>query len=704
MEKMQEVTGGNAEIKNVYFGFENYFPTKVKNKNNSEILPKNRKKSKKSKSKSKTKKTKKEKENENEKIKRNTINEFNQIKIIKNNDLETNNNKYFVKGSKYAKKPVKIIKTDEEKEKEYFEEKIKNKNKSKKKSKSKSKNKIKKKIEEEDLVETEENKSKNKSKSKNKEKRKNKTKKSVDEEDLVEKEENKSKSKSKSKNKEKNKSKKKQKSKNKKSKEKNKKENKSVIVNKNENINNEENIYIPEYNEIKDEAMNDVNKHIHNLNLAFNNNIINQNKTNNNIKIGKNNQLNKIKTNYINKNNNNNIINLNYEDETLYKRPYTAHAYKVKSKSKTKRLTKTIRSKDIDEEEKIMAFKEKVLVYDKILSLYNAPKIKQENNIEDKFSKTHKQRMNSAFNLNKTKNNNSKHYMKPRERDIKKSKKKEIIYYNDKPEEDIEGKKYEKEESEIKKENNKVIKIINTNNKVYNKSQQILHDLKDILTKDNMNAFMNNFMLKNNFNLQDMKNGEESKINNTYKNIKFYHGGKNYRKPKIKLIHNNSDTNLEKNKRYKLFNPKEIISNPNNKFNFFSQTFTKQPIYGKYYNPPEVESTINNNLSYITSNQWNGRYKIKKYISVEKENPNDVYNYDYKYDDLNTDSDNELPSTNFKARTIPKYNKVDIEYKDYKSGKLVGGKYKIKVENEKYQDNGGLDKNIYHPFLIDENM
>ena len=388
----------------------------------------------------------------------------------------------------------------------------------------------------------------------------------------------------------------------------------------------------------------------------------------------------------------------------MYKRPYTAHGYKVKSKSK--RMTKTLRPNNIDEEEKITAFKENVLVYDKILSLYNPPKIIQDNNnIEDKLSKTHKPRKGSAFNLNKTKNNSLKHYMKPKEKDIKKIKKNEIIYFNDKPEEDLDE-KYKKDEDEIKNKNNKVIKIINSSKKVYNKSKEALFDLKNILTKDKMDAFMTNFMLKNNFNLEELKKQEESKISNTYKNIKFYHGGKVYNKPKprIKLMHNNSDNNLEKNKRYKIFNPKEIISNPNNKFNFFSQTFTKQPIYGKYYSPPEVETQINNNMSYIENNKWNGRYTIKKYVNEEKENPNDVYNYDYKYDDLNSDSDNELPSTNFKARTIPKYNKVDIEYKDYKTGKIVGGKYKLKIVNEKYQDNGKLDKYIYHPFLIDENM
>ena len=674
MEKIQEDIGGNAEVKNIYFGFENFFPTKAKN--NSEILPKKRKKSKKSKSKTK-------KENAN-------MNEFNQIKTIKNSDFDINNN-YSIKGSKYAKKPLKVVKTDEEKEKEYLEEKAKKKKRSKKKSKSKSKSKIKKQAEDENYVETEESKKKSKTKSKEKNKKKSKSK---SKEKKSKNKEKKSKSKEK-----KSKTKKKQKSKNK---EETKKENKTVDLNKNKTINNyEENIEIPEYNEIKDEAMNDVNKHIHNLNLDFNNNINNLKKTSNKITKGKNNQFNK--SNIIN-NNNNNIINSNYEDETMYKRPYTAHGYKVKAKSK--RMTKTMRPNNLDEEEKIIAFKEKVLVYDKILSLYNAPKIKKDNNnIEDNLSKTHQPRIGSAFNLNKTKNNSSKHYMKPREKDIKKIKKKEILYSNDKPEEDF-NEKYIKEENEIKNKNNKVIKIINSSKKVYNKSKEVLSDLKDILTKDKMDAFMTNFMLKNNFNLEELKKVEESKINNKYKNIKFYHGGKDYNKPKprIKLMHNNSDNNLEKNKRYKIFNPKEIISNPNNKFNFFSQTFTKQPIYGKYYNPPEVESQINNNLSYIENNKWNGRYTIKKYVNEEKENPNDVYNYDYKYDDLNSDSDNELPSTNFKAKTIPKYNKVDIEYKDNKTGKIVGGKYKLKIENEKYQDNGKLDKYIYHPFLIDENM
>ena len=471
--------------------------------------------------------------------------------------------------------------------------------------------------------------------------------------------------------------------------------------------------------------MNDVEKHIHNLNLTFNtfnNNKTNQNKTYYNIKNEKNNKKTKNIKNPNNNNDNNNFDNINLENDTILKRPYTAHGYKIKSK--TKRLPKINKNKNIyDEEEKIIAFKEKVLVHDKILSLYNNFLIKKDNNDNNKFSKTHKPRISSAFNLTNNKNYSSKHYMKPREKDIKKTKKKVIIYYNDKPEEDLEEIKYKKEENEIKNKNDKVIKLIRESNKYYGKSKQVLSDLKDVLTKENMDTFMNNFLLKNNFDIQ----GEDSKINNKYyqyssiekTKMKFYHGGKIYNRPKslyqrinIKklknnnnIIHNNSDNNLEKKEKYKLFNPKEIISNPNNKFNFFSQTFTKQPIYGKYYEPPNIESSINNNLSYIETNQWNGRYKIKKFINEEKENPNDVYNYDYKYDDLNSDSDNELPSTNFKARTMPKYNKINIEYKDKKTGKIIGGKnkYKMDYENEKYQDNGRLDKNIYHPFLIDEN-
>ncbi len=47
------------------------------------------------------------------------MNTFNQIKTINNNDIQYN--KYLIRGNKYTKKPVKIYKTDEEKEREYFE-------------------------------------------------------------------------------------------------------------------------------------------------------------------------------------------------------------------------------------------------------------------------------------------------------------------------------------------------------------------------------------------------------------------------------------------------------------------------------------------------------------------------------------------------------------------------------------------------------
>ena len=721
MEKIQEINNGNADIKNVYFGFENIFPT---NKNNSEIIDKKRNKSKNSKNSKKTKKSKSKNKKEKEKTIEKNINIFNQTKEIKNYDIDSS--KYLMKGNKYSKIPVKKIKTDEEKEKEYFEDKKKKEKSAKKKKKKKTKTKTK---------------TKTKSKAKSKTKSKNKIKNNIEDEidndiedeikDEIEdensiskeKEKDKSKSKSKTKSKTKNKSKSKEikkkknksksKSKEKKIKQNNiaqkvKKESKKLSKNTEEQEEEPEPEPEPEFNEIKDEAMNQITKHIHNLSLGFNNNInIINNKTNykTNNKTKNENIKNLTDKKKSNKNNNvndkNTINNLLYQDDTILKRPYTAHGYKVKSKSK--KLTKTVRNNNInEEEEKIIAFKEKVLVHDKILSLYNNFQIKNINN--DNFSKTHKPRVGSAFNLTNKKNNTSKHYMKPREIDIKKIKKKEVIYYNERPEEDLNELKNNKSEKEIKKKNDKAIKLIKSSNKYYDKSKQVLNDLKDVLTKENMDAFMNNFMLKNNFNIKEQ---EESKMNTHYSptdkyKIKFYHGGKIFRKPKTynKIIRNNSDNDLEKKRKIKIFNPKELISNPNNKFNFFSQTFTKQPIYGKYYVPPKIENTINTNLSYIASNKWNGRYKIKKYIYEEKENPNDVYNYDYKYDDLNSDSDNELPSTNFKARTIPKYKNVDIEYKDKKTGKIIGNNKNNK--NDTFQDNGALNKNIYHPFLIND--
>ena len=684
MEKLQEISNGNANVKNVYFGFEKFFPDESQKKNNSEIIAKKTKKSKKTKSKSKSKNKSKKKENNNT---------FNQIKIIKEENYD--NSKYLAKGNKYSKKPVKIIKTDEEKEKEYLEEKNKKKNlKKKKKSKSKSKSKIK----EEYIIESETDEIKNKSKSKKKKKKSEKKEKEK---------EKKEKSKSKGK--------KSKKSKNKKSKEKIKikKENeneKNIITDDYENEKtNDLYDYNIEIKEIKDDAMNEVTKHIHSLTLGFNNNMnIIGNKANNKLKKQNNNKFNN--TNILNnKYTNNNTINLNNENETFYKRPYTAHGFKVKSKNK--KLSKTIRNKN-DEEEKIIAYKEKVLVHDKILSLYNNFKIK-EIRPEKEFSKTNNPRVNSAYTL-KNKKFSEKHYMKPREKDIKKIKKRNIIYFNDKPEEDPEELKINKnEENEIKKKNDKAIKLIKSSNKYFNKSNQALSDLKNVLNKENMETFMNNFMLKNNFTLND----EDSKIHsNNYflgKNIKYYHGGKIYRRIKLKSPRqknklNNSDNHIEKKRKYKLFNPKEIISNPNNKFNFFSQTFTKQPIYGKYYEPPKEEKLVNENLGYIETNKWNGRYKIKKYKYEEKENPNDVYNYDFKYDDLNSDSDYELPSTNFKARAMPKYKNVNIQYKDIKTGKIKGRNNKIennKIEEyNEFQDNGGLDKNIYHPFLVNDDI
>ena len=645
MEKLKELNEVNAYVKNIYFGFERLLPTQLKQKKNQDIdsdnLTKKEKSKKKKKSKSKSKLKSKPKT------------------LKKNNSVD-----------EYTQKNENITEDDVNKEETYIEEKKSTKKNSKKKDK---------KIKEADEILQSNLKSikQNKYNSTTKKKKKSK---------------NKSKKKTTSKNK----------SKNKKTENNyDNKENAKISNNKNIIYNNSENEE-PQYNEIKDEEMNHIEKHIHDLSLTFMNPKIikidnNFSKTylpgNKLIKTRKlDNKMNTIKIN-------NNINELIKANEQINQRPYTAHGYKVKSKSK--KLKKI--NKNIQEEEKIQAFKEKVYVHDKILSLYNTFNIKNNDEDESKkitSKKNKNQRIKSAY--------NSKHYMIPKQKDILKQnskKKKEIEYYNDKYEDDIdEINKNEEEENYIKNKNDKSIKLINSSNKLYGKSQQSISDIKHILNKDRASTFINNFLIKHNFNTKI----EESKYN--YKKysmpmIKYYHGGKKHFRPKssydkyLKL--NKSDNDFIRNKKYKLFNPKEIISNPNNNFNFFNQTFTKEPIYGKYFEPPIIEKSYNNNIDYIPANKWNARYKIKKYINEEKENPNDVYNYDYKYDDLNSDSDNELPNTDFKANKMPKFNKVVFDYKNYKTGKIIKVGNKCRNKKNKINDNY-MDKNIFHPFLIND--
>ena len=637
MENIQELNVGNISIKNIYFGFENMIPTKSKN-TNKEII-----KSKPEKNKKKSKKKKKSKSKEKLKQKNNDI----IIKPIKNDDVNE-------------------------------EEKImNNKKKSKKNSKQKKKKEIQKSDEEDRNIENENKEKKTKKKSKSKKKKKSKDK------EIKSKKKKKSKSRSK------------------------KKENKSegeqtTIKNINDDILDEKENQLPQYNEIKDDAMNEVDKHIHNLSLTFLKPRIIQKENNlskTKLKIKKDNKR-KSDSQIKNKNTINKEMKLIFTgNETINKRPYTAHGYKVKSK--TKKLPKIIK-KNNQEEEKIKAFKEQVYVHDKILSLFNNYKYDEITN-KTQLSKTTKpKRINSAL----TKDT-FHHYMMPKKKDIlklQKINKKEIEYNNDKYEDDPEEiKKDEKEENLIKNKNDKAIYLIKSSNKIYNKSQQSIKDIKNILNKNNIDTFMNNFLIKHNFTTKK----EESKSNSYYDIpiIKYYHGGKKniYANEKKQ---NKSDNDLLKNKRdkrYKLFNPKEIVPNPNNKFNFFNQTFTKEPIYGKYYEPPEIEKSINNNISTIPSNQFNPRYKLKNFVKEEKENPNDVYNYDYKYDDLNSDSDYELPNTDFKAKTAPKFKKIKFDYRNNKTGKLI----KQKDENKeilKDNDENYLDKKIYHPFLINEDI
>ena len=361
---------------------------------------------------------------------------------------------------------------------------------------------------------------------------------------------------------------------------------------------------------IKDEAVMNVQKHLHNLNS----------------------------------------INLNQKElastctEGFFKRPYSAHGFKIKAKE-NQIFTKTLYPKN-KEDEKVIAFKEKVKVYDKTLSLFNNDiPIKKENLNKNKSKKR--------------KVNNSMHYMLPTKK--KEVKNKKIINNNDNSFEDI--------------DNNENVPI-NDN----------FQNIKKMLTGDKMNTFIANINKKNNI-------------------TKFYHGGKKpYRPNTATMLPYNNKRYLEDNKKnnseYRLFNKKEITPNPNNKFNFFSQSFTKEPIYGKIFNPPKIENNINVNLSYTPSSKWNGRFRIKKYTFTMKENPNDVYNYDYKYDDLNSDSDNELPSTVFKSRKMPKYKKVEIEIRDKKTGKIIGGKEDKIFGGNIRRDNERYDKIINHPFLI----
>jgi len=652
MEKIQDFNEGNAFIKNVYFGFEEMLTTNEKNKEKDEInyRPKIIK------NKTKNKKKSKSKNKEKSKLKKNAK-EYNNIIV----------------------KPTKPMQNEEE------EEIVKD---NKKKSKKNSKQKKKKEIKREEIIKNED---------------------SVDENIEDDK-----KSKSKSKKKKKSKSKCKEKKQKKKKKSKNKSKNKEVQTHEEKTIKKDINddildeIEFPKYNEIKDDAMNVVDKHIHDLSLTFMKRMVPKKENNlssTKLKIKRDNKKkttdNKIK-NIIN-NNFNNMDLLLTGNDIVFKRPYTAHGYKVKSK--TKRLPKIL--KPNQEEEKIMAFKEKVYVHDKTLSLFNNYNLIDKVDEKQKlFSKTEKpKRINSALTKNAF-----HHYMMPKKQDIlklQKIKKKEVEYYSDKYEEDPEEiKKDEKEENDIKNKNDKAISLINSSHKIYGKSQQSINDIKNVLNKENIDTFMNNFLIKHNFTTKK----EESKLSNKYYNIpdiKFYHGGKKYYKPKKEYINenkqNNSDNNLlnhRNDKRYKLFNPKEIISNPNNKFNFFNQTFTKEPIYGKYFESPEIEKSINNKLGTIPSNKWNPGYKIKKFIKEEKENPNDVYNYDYKYDDLNSDSDNELPNNDFKARTMPKFKKIKFDYKNYKTGKIIKEKDDKKITNN--DNNNYMDKNISHPFLIDD--
>ena len=155
-----------------------------------------------------------------------------------------------------------------------------------------------------------------------------------------------------------------------------------------------------------------------------------------------------------------NSINLNKKElsstcpEGFFKRPYSAHGYKIKAKG-NQIFTKTVIQKN-KENEKVIAFKEKVKVYDKTLSLYNNDipiKIDDLNNNKNK----------------KRKVNNSMHYMLPVKK--KEIKNKKIISNNDNSFEDIDN---------------------NENNPI----KDNLENIKKMLTGNRMNIFIENINKK----------------------------------------------------------------------------------------------------------------------------------------------------------------------------------------------------------------
>jgi len=452
--------------------------------------------------------------------------------------------------------------------------------------------------------------------------------------------------------------------------------------------------------------------------------------------------------------------------EMKFKKPYSAHGWKY---TNNKIKLHKIKESDNNEENFVKPYKEKIFMREKGINLF--PIENKDNNINKKRLKTSK--IKRTF-----------HYLEPVKKKVEK-KNKYSDYEESEENEDSDILVFG-EENDI--DNDKVDstkKMIKDNHESFQKTNEVLSDMKNVMSKKEYDKLINDMGKNNNNNNNDISeskneffkeeksikgdNIDMNKDNFENEKIKFEElqnrikdeiktkGNfdfnkltqeehdlitkmKLYRqieekklekereekekkeKEKTKKIKKETGKNTIKNKRpktsshisnkydlneskrnilnndiYRIVNKNknDLISNPNNKFNFFMQKFTKQPIIKKQFIGCDSQN-MNNQLNYIPKVGMNG-FLVHSY-NKKKEYTN---KYNFKSVFVN-ETEDFIPPIPFKAKPAPNFNKI---FNKNKENNKENKKENIEEKKEKIQNelNKILDEEaeMNHPFLAE---
>ena len=448
--------------------------------------------------------------------------------------------------------------------------------------------------------------------------------------------------------------------------------------------------------------------------------------------------------------------------EMKFKKPYSAHGWKY---TNNKIKLHKIKESDNNEENFVKPYKEKIFMREKGINLFPIEN-KGNNIIDNKKKRLKTSQIKRTF-----------HYLEPIKKKVEK-KNKYSDYEESEENEDSDILVFG-EENDI--DNDKVDstkKMIKDNHESFQKTNEVLSDMKNVMSKKEYDKLINDMGKNNNNNNNDISeskneffkeeksikgdNIDMNKDNFENEKIKFEElqnrikdeiktkvnfdfnkltqeehdlitKMKLYRqieekklekereekekkeKEKTKKIKKETGKNTIKNKRpktsshisnkydlneskrnilnndiYRIVNKNknDLISNPNNKFNFFTQKFTKQPIIKKQFIGCESQE-MNNQLNYIPKVGMNG-FLVHSY-NKKKEYTN---KYNFKSVFVN-ETEDFIPPIPFKAKPAPNFNKI---FNKNKENNKENKKEKIQNELNKILDE---EAEMNNPFLAE---